>query len=106
MLRDYHLNNHFINVLIVINGENMLLKDDFLSIARLQETELVRERLNDQHLALEKSLRMEQEQRQQLEETLNTMQEQARLTAENREVSRHVQRCGLCAVQVLMNFYS
>lgn len=53
--------------------------------SKLQETELVRERLNDQHLALEKSLRMEQEQRQQLEETLNTMQEQARLTAENRE---------------------
>lgn len=49
---------------------------------------------------------MEQEQRQQLEETLNTMQEQARLTAENREVSRHDQRCGLCAVQVLMNFCS
>uniref|UniRef100_A0A8W8JKM1 Uncharacterized protein n=1 Tax=Magallana gigas TaxID=29159 RepID=A0A8W8JKM1_MAGGI len=53
--------------------------------SKLQETELVRERLNDQHLALEKSLRMEQEQRQQLEETLNTMQEQAKLTAENRE---------------------
>lgn len=68
----------------------------FFSISRLQETELVRERLHDQHLALEKSLRMEQEQRQQLEEALNTMQEQARLTAENREVSIHDQRCVLC----------
>ena len=54
---------------------------------RLQETELTRERLQDQHLALEKSLRLEREQREQLEETLSTMQEQARLAAENKEVS-------------------
>ena len=53
---------------------------------RLQETELTRERLQDQHLALEKSLRLEREQREQLEETLSTMQEQARLAAENKEV--------------------
>ena len=54
---------------------------------RLQETELTRERLQDQHLALEKSLRLEREQREQLEETLRTMQEQARMAAENKEVS-------------------
>ena len=53
---------------------------------RLQETELTRERLQDQHLALEKSLRLEREQREQLEETLSTMQEQTRLAAENKEV--------------------
>lgn len=55
-------------------------------IYRLQETELTRERLHDQHHALEKSLQMEREQRLQLEEALNTMQEQARLVAENKQV--------------------
>lgn len=97
---DYYLNNRFLNVSCVFSyvvvGENVIKRWLFFSIFRLQETELVRERLHNQHLALEKSLRMEQEQRQQLEEALNTMQEQARLTAENREVSRHDQRCVLC----------
>lgn len=64
---------------------------DFISaILRLQETELTRERLHDQHHALEKSLQMEREQRIQLEEALNTMQEQARQVAENKQVKAAV----------------
>ncbi|XP_056017060.1 uncharacterized protein LOC125674438 [Ostrea edulis] len=56
-----------------------------------KETELTREQLHIQHHALEKALQVEREQRLQLEEALNTMQEQARLVAENKQINLQIE---------------
>ncbi|XP_056017061.1 probable DNA double-strand break repair Rad50 ATPase [Ostrea edulis] len=58
---------------------------------RLQQRAARCQQMAMQHHALEKSLQMEREQRLQLEEALNTMQELARLVAENKQINLQIE---------------